>query len=97
MKIFLPSLGIDVLQDVVNGYTPLERDQLASTTERILFECNSRAMSVILGGLVGSKFVKVMHCTSTKEIWDKLKDVYEWNSKVKGAKMKNYRTKFDHL
>ncbi len=27
-------------------------------------------MYAILGGLTGSEFVKVMHCTSTNEIWD---------------------------
>lgn len=38
-----------------------------------------------------------MHCTSTKEIWDKLKNVYEGYGKVKGAKLKTYRRKFKHL
>jgi hypothetical protein len=37
-------------------------------------------MYAILGGLAGSEFVKVMHCTSAKEIWDKLKNVYEGDS-----------------
>ena len=38
-----------------------------------------------------------MHCTSTKEIWDKLKNVYEGDGKVKGAKLQTYRRKFEHL
>ena len=38
-----------------------------------------------------------MHCTSAKEIWDKLKNVYEENSKVKGAKMQTYQRQFEHL
>ena len=38
-----------------------------------LYESNSKAMYAILGGLSGSEFVKVMHCESTKELWDKLK------------------------
>ena len=54
-------------------------------------------MSVILGGLLGLEFVKVMHCISTKEIWYKLKNVYEGNSKVKGARMQTYRRQFEHM
>ena len=34
MSLFLQSLGLDVWKAVVNGYTPPERDQPASTTER---------------------------------------------------------------
>jgi hypothetical protein len=45
----------------------------------------------------GSKFVKVMHCYSAKEIWDKLKNFYEGAAKVKGAKFKTYKGQFEHL
>ena len=38
-----------------------------------------------------------MHCTSTKEIWDKLKNVYEGDGKVKGVKLQTCRRKFEHL
>ena len=38
-----------------------------------------------------------MHCTSAKEIWDKLKNVYEWDGKVKGDKLQTYKRKFEHL
>ena len=38
-----------------------------------------------------------MHCTFAKEIWDNLKNVYEWNSKVKGSKMQTYQRQFEHL
>ena len=54
MKLLLKSLRLDVWKVVVNGYTPPKRDPPTCTTEIILFECNSRAMSVILGGSVGS-------------------------------------------
>ena len=97
IKLFLQSLGLDVWKVVVTGYTPLERDPPTGTAERILFECNSRTMCVILGGLAGSKFVKVMYCTFAKEIYDKLKNVYEGNSRVKGPKMKTYRRHFEYL
>ena len=70
---------------------------VASATERRLIESNAKAMYVLLSGLIGSEFVKVMHCTSAKEIWDKLKNVYGGDGKVKGAKLQTYRRKFEHL
>ena len=54
-------------------------------------------MNAILSGLVESVFVKVMHCESAKEIWDKLKNIYEGDEKVKGAKLQTYRAEFEHL
>jgi hypothetical protein len=40
--------------------------------ENKLSENNSRVENVILNGLDESVYFKVMHCESTKEIWDKL-------------------------
>ena len=97
MKLFLQSQGLDVLMVVENGYTVLDTTIVVGTIERRLMECNAKAMYVIQGGLIGSKFVKVMHCTSTKEIWDNLKNVYEGDGKVKGAKLQTYRRQFEHL
>ena len=51
----------------------------------------------IHSGLIGSKFVKVMHYTSAKETWDKLKNVYEGDGKVKGAKIQTYIRQSEHL
>ena len=38
-----------------------------------------------------------MHCTSAKEIWDKLKTLYEGDGKVKGDKLQTYKRKFEHM
>jgi hypothetical protein len=38
-----------------------------------------------------------MHCKSTKEIWDKLQNIYEGDSKFKAAKLQNYRGQFQQL
>ena len=77
--------------DVENGYTVPDTTPIASSTERRLMECNEKAMYAIQGSLIGSEFVKVMHCTSTKEIWDKPKNVYEGDDKVKEAKLQTYK------
>ena len=81
---------------VENGYTVPDTTPVAGTTEMRLMECNTKVMYAIQGCLIGSKFVKVMHYTSAKEIWDKLKNVYEGDGKVKGAKIQTYRRQFDH-
>ena len=38
-----------------------------------------------------------MHCESAKELWDKLKNVYEGDTKVKNAKLQSYRSQFESL
>jgi hypothetical protein len=38
-----------------------------------------------------------MHCESTKEMWDKLKTIYEGDEKVKEAKLQIFREKFEQL
>ena len=48
-------------------------------------------MNAILSGLAETIFVKVMHCETMKEIWDKLKSIYEGDDKVKGEKHQTYR------
>jgi hypothetical protein len=52
---------------------------------------------VILNGPMHSVYVKVMHCDSTKDIWDKLQNIYEGDAKVKGARLQNYKAKFEQL
>jgi hypothetical protein len=42
-------------------------------------------------------FTKVAHCKSAKEIWDKLRNIYEGDSKVKEAKLQTYRGQFEQL
>jgi len=66
-------------------------------TKRRKFVQNSKAMCVILGGLTGTDFVKVMHYKLAKEIWDKLKKIYEGDEKVKKAKLETHRRRFERL
>ena len=42
-------------------------------------------------------FTKVAHCKSTKDIWDKLWNIYEGDSKVKATKLQTYRGQFKQL
>ena len=57
-------------------------------------ENNSRATSALLNGLTKSIYTKVMYCDSAKDIWVKLKNIYEGDEKVKEAKFQIFRAKF---
>jgi hypothetical protein len=58
---------------------------------------NSKDTNALLNGLGESIFTKVSHCKSTKEIWDKIRNIYEGDSKVKEAKLQTYRSQFEQL
>jgi hypothetical protein len=94
MKTCVYEQGFDVWKSVVDGYTvpttpPTDRDG------KKLRENNSKAKGSILSSLVDSIFFKVMHCDNAKDLWDKLQNIYEGDSKVKGAKLKNFKAKFE--
>jgi hypothetical protein len=56
-----------------------------------LGENNSKTINALLNGLSDIVFTKVAHCKSTKDILDKLRNIYEGDSKVKAAKLQTYR------
>ncbi len=55
--------------------------------ERKAYIANAKAMNSITSGITDSEFTKSMHCTSTKEMWEKLVSLYDGDSKVKKAKL----------
>jgi hypothetical protein len=58
---------------------------------------NSKETNSLLNGLGESIFTKVAHCKSTKDIWDKLQNIYEGDSKVKETKLQTYTGQFEQL
>ena len=50
-----------------------------------------------MNGLSDTVFTKVAHCKYAKEIWDKIRNIYEGDSKVKAAKIQTYRGQFEQL
>ena len=61
------------------------------------FGYNVKVVGAILVGLGRTIFSKVMHCKTTKEIWDKLQTIYEGDTKVKRAKLQTFKTQFEIL
>ena len=88
MKLFFQTQGVDDWKVVLNEYSALTTIP-TDVVGKKLYEINSKAMYAILGGLVGSEFVKVMHYESAKELWDKMKNVYEGDTKVKNSKLQS--------
>ena len=84
------------MASVVDGY---KEPTVPSTNERAikLRQNNSKATNALLNGLCDSVYVKVMHCNSTKEIWEKLQNIYEGDAKVKATKLQTYIGQFDQL
>jgi hypothetical protein len=58
---------------------------------------NSKATNELLNGFGESIYTKVLHCNSSREIWDKLKNIYEGDSKVKEVELQTYRGQFEQL
>ena len=92
MRIYLEAQGADVWKIIVNAYDiPPNPPIDAHSLERKNYEDNLKAMNAILSSPTETIFVKVMHYETMKEIWDKLKNIYEGDDKVKGAKLQTYR------
>ena len=88
--------GFEIWQSVVDGYK--EPIGLPTNERAIkLGKNNSKATNALLNGVGEAIFTKVAHCKSTKEIWDKLQNIYEGDSKFKATKLQTYRGQFEQL
>jgi hypothetical protein len=74
METYLKALGADVWFSVASRYNALKKPKTAAQKEGK--RNNKLAIDTILDGLTDSVKSKVGSCASTKEIWDKLQDLY---------------------
>ena len=82
MKCHLMSLEWNVCEATEKEYkiyyqSPTDLEELGQ------YEGNAKSLNAILSGLTNSIFTKVMRCKTAKQAWDKLKIIYEGESKVK--------------
>ena len=96
MTYYLMSLGPEVWNFCQNEYQttstlPIDQD------DRKAYITNAKAMNSITSGIIDSEFTKIMHCTSAKEMWEKLVGLYDGDSKVKKAKLQTRRRQFERL
>jgi hypothetical protein len=77
----------------------IQRTTVPPTNERAikLRKNNSKATNALLNGLCELVYTKFIHCKSAKEIWDKLQNIYEGDSKVKATKIQTYIGQFEQL
>ena len=61
------------------------------------YETNARAVNTLFGILSQSKFVKVMQLNPTKEIWDRIIQSYEVDTKVKSVELQTLRIQYETL
>jgi hypothetical protein len=96
VKTYLTALGVDIWYSVVNGYV-IPNNAPTDPNEKNLMSCNSKSRHVILAALAPTIASKVMGCNTAKEVWDKLKNIYEGDPKVKQVKLQRHRAEFENL
>jgi hypothetical protein len=96
MKTYIHAHGFQFWKAIVDGHTT---PSVPPTNEKAmkLGKNNSKATNAVLNGLIDTVFTKVAHCKSAKDIWDKLRNIYEGDTKVKAAKLQTYRGQFEQL
>jgi hypothetical protein len=82
VKTYLTTLGVDIWYSVVNDYV-IPNNAPTNSNEKKLMSCNSKSRHAILGALAPTIANKVMGYNTAKEVWDKLKSIYEGDPKVK--------------
>jgi hypothetical protein len=96
MNTYIQAQGFQVWKSIVDGYTaptvPPTNDKAVKLDEN-----NSKAKNALLNVLGDIVLTKVTHCKSTKDIWDKLRNIYEGYSKVKATNLQTYRGQFKQL
>jgi hypothetical protein len=74
METYLKALGVDVWFSVASGYNALKKPK--TEVQKEAKRNNKLTIDTILDGLTDSMKSKVGSCASTKEIWDKIQDLY---------------------
>jgi hypothetical protein len=96
MKTYIQAQGFQFWKSIVDGYTS---PAIPPTNEKAvkLGENNSKAKNALLNDLSDTVFTKVSHCKSAKDIWDKLRNIYEGDTKVIATNLQTYRGQFQQL
>jgi hypothetical protein len=95
VKTYLTASGVDIWYLVVNGYV-IPNNAPTDPNEKKLMSCNSKSRHVILAALVPTIASKLMGHSTAKEVWEKLKSIYEGDPKVKQFKLQQHRAKFEN-
>lgn len=92
MEVCLLAQGYEVWDTVQNGFTPTADEQ-----DKKNLVNDAKEKNIIISGLIESSYHKVLGCKTSKNVWDKLENIYAGDSNVKEAKLQIYRAKFEQL
>jgi hypothetical protein len=90
MKTYIQAQRFHIWKSIVDGYK-VPTVLLTNDKAMKISHNNSKTTNALLNGLGETIFTKVTHCKSAKEIWDKLQNIYEGDSKFKATKLQTYR------
>ena len=90
------ALGVGVWQSVINGYD-VPYSLPSDLHGRRLYDQNAKVVDSLFPRITMSEFIKVMHCRSAKQIWDKLQNVYQGDTKVQRAKLQVYISYYESI
>lgn len=97
MNAYLLSMGLAVQKIVKDGYTTVEEDTLMIATDIKNLELDGKAINALYAALTQKELAKVINYKTAHDIWEKLRNIYEGDSKIKEAKLQIYRSKFEAL
>ena len=96
MKTYLLSISIYVWASVENSFhVPTNLPTNANAKKD--YEMDMKAKFANFNSLSKDDFSKVMHCKSSKEVWEKLRNTYHGNDRVKKEKTQNLKERFEDL
>ena len=90
MRCHLMSFGWNIWDATLKEYKIDDKAPIDSV-ELSQYEFNAKSLNAFMSGLKNYVFTKVMRCKISKQAWDKLKIIYEGESKVKESKLQTYR------
>ena len=92
MEVYLMARGYEVWDTVQNGFTSTADEQGKKNLVN-----DAKVKNIIIIGLIESSYHKVLHCKTSKNVWDKLENIYVGDSNVKEAKLQIYIAKSNKL
>lgn len=96
MQVYILSQGYEIWSTVENGYTAPTSPPIDEVGKKHV-ENDAKATNAILSGLLKSVYVMVMGFKTTKELWGKLQNIFEGDTKVKEEKLQFFRAQFEQL
>lgn len=96
MEGHLNCLGFGVWKSIKDGCIALDTPPTDLAKIR-MNKKNSKAKNAIMCGLVDSRLLKVTSCSFARDVWEKLRNIYEGDNKVNKAKIKIFKSIFETL